>query len=480
MLRFLLIFIMIAFVGCSRPYKIVVIPQKNKQYRSFASITEGIKKHLKEKIRIVHNDGLKLVVQVGNFEEDNLSATLHFGEKLVSRSPHFASGDFLEIPIYDTGMFTIKVYRRVQVRDFFGVQEIWKQKFFVQSIDDFTLSKDQIGRIADYYSPVVLMHDREKFFPSSLEYIFNRKLPSKKLSDEKFKISLPFSQKSFSFNFSDIEDILAGFGSSDAVIDIGNIHKLSSHIRSRIGNEKDNTIYYCYFEKDGLLYIRYYFLYSFDPKTSPYNIFSTHIFDRESFTLVYNIDEEQPEYMVYSSHLLHQTMGVGDENKSNYKKWKGGRLYLNWDEVPKVDEHPIVSIAEGSHAVFPFPGNYGVFYLGIPSLQEEAGGKKVLIPSDLSSRSPKNLRLYPYELRDLEIGSITSSSWNRGLAFSGNLIDFFSVPFFTDNLYFPPFTERDEHIYDYASKDNTHHFNVEDLSPSSHKLIKEVKEVLSN
>lgn len=459
--------------------------------------------------RIITNDGEVLRLLFSSQLPEGLSYKILFPDKLKSIHRPAVAGELHQIEMTDSGVYTISLYHPQLIRlynhyvptDYYArhERELWHQDVFVQVDKDFSLSHSQIAEIATTFSPVVLMHENEKFLPSSLGYIFNIDDPDRSLEQEQFVLSFDEKRallrsstnsneasamrtdKKLVFNFEDIVPALAQFGTTDALIDIGSWQKIKSSIQRRYGRPEHTTIYYCYFEKDRKLYISYYFFYSFDPKNVLFNPMVTHIFDRESYTMVYDLDQNKPDYFVYFSHLPNQTIGLGDELKKNFKTWKGGKLYLNWEEIPKWQDRPIISIAEGSHAVYPFPGNYGVFPVGVSAIKliEEAGGdKRILLPRGYQYHSIPGSQLLSYQLRDLQIGRITSESWNNMLGFSGKFIDIFSIPFVSGNLNFPPFTERETDIYQQVSKETTYHFQLKVLPTSTIDQLGQLKDRL--
>ncbi len=98
------------------------------------------------------------------------------------------------------------------------------------------------------------------------------------------------------------------------------------------------------------------------------------------------------------------------------QKWKCGRVKVLWKDVYKIDGHPIVAVARGSHAPYPLPGHYAVYLLKrLPMLVEPAQAGKVLVLENISHdkcRGDELNEVYPYKLKDLELGEITSNTWN--------------------------------------------------------------------
>ncbi len=124
-----------------------------------------------------------------------------------------------------------------------------------------------------------------------------------------------------------------------------------------------------------------------------------------------------------------------------------------WKDVHKIKNHPIVAVAQGSHAPYPAPGHYAVYLLKrLPMLVEPAGTGKVLIPPGFShdyDLGDDLKEVYPYKLKDLELGAITSNSWNSILAYSGYIVDIIGI----QNAKFPPFTKRELDIDKWVNGD---------------------------
>ena len=57
--------------------------------------------------------------------------------------------------------------------------------------------------------------------------------------------------------------------------------------------------------------------------------------------------------------------------------------------------------------------------------------------------------MHTYVLKDLELGSITSNSWNSILAYSGYIVDIIGL----QNAKFPPYTERELNIDKWVNGD---------------------------
>lgn len=78
-------------------------------------------------------------------------------------------------------------------------------------------------------------------------------------------------------------------------------------------------------------------------------------------------------------------------------------------------------------------------------LVESAQAGKVLVPEKIPHdkyRGDELKEVYPYKLKDFELGVITSNSWNSILAYSGYIVDIVGI----QNAKFPPFTKRELNI----------------------------------
>jgi len=58
--------------------------------------------------------------------------------------------------------------------------------------------------------------------------------------------------------------------------------------------------------------------------------------------------------------------------------------------------------------------------------------------------------LYSYNLKDLDLGNITSNSWNSILAYSGEIVDILGP----QNAKFPPYIERELNINKWVNGDD--------------------------
>ena len=194
-----------------------------------------------------------------------------------------------------------------------------------------------------------------------------------------------------------------------------------------------------------------------------------------------------PLYTVYGGHLANTTFAYCDYNYNlldytvNWRDgvfdqrvfWSKGSLRRRWassdtvqhEDLPSVQmdndtiragNHPLVFIAEGSHAVYPYPGKYVtsvvegfpglIEYAGMPSSGTSYALNQIMMPPSTPASNMQN-----YELRNLNTGRITSYSQNRYLAFSGWMVDVLG----DNNARFPPYTTREQDPVAYCSNADT-------------------------
>ncbi len=358
---------------------------------------------------------------------------------------------------------------------------MWEQDIFVIKTNHYRLPKERIEKLALKYAPFVFLDAKERYLPSSLSYLLNKDQKTGVIKNKKLDVDVTLkfqNTRKIKMHYNDISDVLPNNGDNDSVLDtVGlSIFRLFTNrtlrdiLERRKGDPKNVTIYYSYIpnsEERQQVIINYHFLYAYDSKLEAEGKTkkTSHIFDRESISVVlpWNEDKQnvgnKPEFVIYGAHLDGQTMGsvtedevIGDKWNS-LQKWKCGRVKVKWNDVHKIKGRPTVFVAQGSHAPYPAPGHYAVYLRKrLPMLVEPAGVDKVLIPQEFSERKDMGDILkknYTYKLKDLELGTITSMSWNRILAFCGYIVDIIGPK----NAKFPPYTERELNIDQWVNGD---------------------------
>lgn len=369
---------------------------------------------------------------------------------------------------------------------------IWKQDIFVQPENE--TNQDLIDEIAKKYAPVSFMHSEEEYLPTSLEYMANEVDVDPILAEEMFQLTLDPVLKGkgvelkrgreIVFPYKDLKKVLP-YNSDNLMVLSSKLGKKKTRLRFRKGSAKDATVYYSFMENKQLnqAYLNYHFLFPFDPKTGTAQkpALPAHTFDRESMTIILDLDTLEPNRIIYGAHLPNQLMGLlGDimpstwirgiqnwiknepeEEPSKLQTWLGGRVSLEWSKVLKIkNNHPIIVMAQGSHGIYPTKGDYVVamdFGKEVDTLTEGANGEQILYPNSLEfSSNSKATTAYldykkktSYKIKNLELDRITSKSWNNILSFSGDTVDVLGPM----NAKFPPYTGREYDIESYVNGD---------------------------
>ncbi len=351
---------------------------------------------------------------------------------------------------------------------------IWEQDIFVITHDSYRLFEGKIETLAEKYAPFVFMDKDEEYLPASLDYLLNRD-KNGKIKDENLKVDITLrfpKTKDIHLDYNDLSDVLPFNGHKHSKLDtIGfSVLKLLGHktkrdaLDQRKGEPENVTVYYSFIpnpRKKHQVVLNYHFLYAYDPKQEERGSikFASHIFDRESISIVFNCDQgnpdvdPKPEFVIYGAHLEGQTMGSGKKEKdggwTKLQTWKCGRVKVMWEDVYKIkDNHPCVAVAKGSHAPYPAPGHYAV-YFGKRHEEEAATGKVLCLEGiPVNKDIEKGLKeVINYKLKDLKLGNITSKSV---LAYSGYLVDILGPK----DAKFPPFTKRELEIDTWVNGDN--------------------------
>lgn len=394
--------------------------------------------------------------------------------------------------ILETGAYTFSikcVFGELDMEDYIANPALfncWEQDIYVYSQNDrLKINSLKFDAIAKDYAPVLMFAPDEQYLPTSLAYIFNLINTNPQLAKHKLDIRdtdedscCDYSEK---VKFADVVNLVRTKGNKNFLIDMGYEGSISiggpSEMSVRYGEGKINTgdkanviIYYSVIpsrNKSNIFYLNYHFLYAYDSKggdvidESGSTGAAGHAFDRESVTIKMQASGTTvtPVSVIYGAHLPDQTMGLMDDAGSRVKlAWLGGAVELPWEQALKADKtkHPLVSIAHGSHGVYPKPGVYAVIFNGIPLLKEEAGSGDIVLPQDV----PVNQLSAPfakanvhtqknYQLRNLDIMDFNPKSDTSLLSFSGYWVTiFFGKP----DAKFPPFTNREVDADDYSAR----------------------------
>jgi hypothetical protein len=394
---------------------------------------------------VIENSGGRIVIRLGRMHhqyEMYLVSLYQGGKKIVdSLRVNLAEGGFATFQVPENGYYRIDVTTPHISYEKNQTFVLWRQDVFAQHSSRSLVSAEDRESLAKKFAPVVMYHDDEKYFPKTLSYLLNKEEPDALLNEERYNLVTPFGTHDIPFR--EIESTLPYVGDNRALLKPKNFN--ASRMKTRGEGKNSSAVYFSLIEdrSASLLYLNYHFFYCFDPKTgnADHPGFGSHIFDRESMTVVLDAKTRQPVDVVYNQHQENQEVGILDEQMHVAQRWKKGRIRVPWNSAFKVGDHPIAAPARGSHAIYQSVGTYKILALGkipldfLPANEPAGGFKNVIRPENLVSR-----RGFPaYKLIDLSFYELTSSSPNRILAFSGFLVD---VPG-TVNAHFSPFLERE-------------------------------------
>lgn len=374
-----------------------------------------------------------------------------------------------ELPQKSTGVHKVEIL--AQHINESEEKVIWNQLVYVQP----TLKRtpEEIDIIAKRYAPVFLFSRKESYFPVSLSDLLRH--PVLLESKGHVKVDTVLGEKEIPVK--QLDEFLRFNGHQDYLLDQTMLDLNDSDFLKVHGDSKKSVVYYSYIEdaKTDRFFINYHTFYAFDPKTGIAKLLNIgpHIFDRESLTFAFD-GSGRPTSLVLSGHLEKQAILF----LQKLKMWNTGRVRIDLPDPDacQVGEHPIVPVAEGSHALYPTAGLYHISLLTelaghvfhkILQIEnkddepDEMETHQVLLPPSLKSDTFAN-----YELRPLRLDLLKSEPLPEGdlydpasacLVFSGYWVD---VPG-THNERFPPFSRKEKDIEDWV--DNAYSWQWKDL-----------------
>lgn len=339
--------------------------------------------------------------------------------------------------------------------------EVWRQWIYVPYPKPANHEE-----LAKKYMPIVAFHNEEAYYPKTIDSILRFKEAEKQLAisaktgnvyctmgDDIIKFLRTQGNSGYAFNFwtpeTECDPILNPLCSpifmrnATGACGVGEEESGGIFCATREENRKFPVYYQIVQAEDGWVYLSYYFIYAFDPKlgTQGDPDLASHVFDRESFTIVMD-SQLEPKRVVYGAHLPGQTVEfkgckgepwewegcLKDSGKAGdtMVSWTEGKVKLAWKNVPKLGSHPIVYKAKGSHAIFP---TYGWYKVSNPlkglwtTLTEPVGN----IDGSYDTKFPSN-----WLLEELDLSQPKQSA----LTFSGYWVDMLGP---SSGEKFPPF-----------------------------------------
>lgn len=350
-----------------------------------------------------------------------------------------------------------------------GIREFWSQLIFIQT--SLKRTPAAVDVIARRYAPIFLFSRKEEYFPVSLKDLTG----SQALIQSGSKVVVQTAAGEIEIGAAELDEFLRYNGHQEYLLD-QSLFDLDGIFKEIRGDFRRSVVYYSYIEdKDSdRFFINYHTFYAFDPKTGIAKLLNVgpHVFDRESMTIVFN-GQGVPESMVLSGHLENQPILFLEK----LKIWNTGRVRLTFPDPSNAEfkEHPIVPVAEGSHALYPTAGLYHISLLtelaghvfrsilpvdtddDVPEMDTH----QVLLPPSLASDKFANYDLRPLRLDLLRSEPAAGESLydpsSAVLVFSGYWVD---VPGW-QNERFPPFSRKEREIEDWV--DNAYMWNWDDL-----------------
>ncbi len=332
-------------------------------------------------------------------------------------------------------------------------RELWRQRLFVQK--RLRLDHDRIRELAERHAPIFVFGADERYFPVSLATLLGA--PELKKSRETMKVKTVFGKQRVPL--AELGDFMRYNGHSEYLLDFNVLRMWLSIFTQLGGSPHDATVYYSYFEDpdSDRFFIDYHLIYAFDTKAgmSERTGIGPHVFDRESMLLVFE-GGDQPSSMIISGHLENQTIAF----LKKLKTWTQGRIRVPYDDPAtlRLRSHPVIAVAQGSHALYPTSGVYQLAllrelagYLDPQLLSDDVGGARHARPLEptqvITPPGVRSKALPGYHLASLGLDRLTSrlqpdardyDGHNAYLTFSGYWVD---VPG-RRNARFPPFTDR--------------------------------------
>ncbi len=351
----------------------------------------------------------------------------------------------------------------------------WKQHVFIQP--RLRRSAEHIHELAIRHAPAFLFSRGEEYFPLSLSYLLENPVLTAEGAGEQ-GVDTPRGR--LKVPAAELAEFLRYNGHADYLLNQSFLSFDESVFREIRGSFRRSVIYYSYLEDrdNDRFYINYHTFYAYDPKTGIAKMLNIgpHVFDRESMTIAFNGDEE-PMDLILSGHLENQPILFLDK----LKIWNTARVRVKFADrhTPMVHGHPIVPVAEGSHALYPSAGMYhisvlteiaGHIFRRILKIDNETDDSEeppgmaehqVLLPPTLTSERFANYELRPLRLDLLRSDPLPVSELydpaTAVLVFSGYWVD---VPGLR-NERFPPFSRREQDIEDWV--DGAYNWEWKDL-----------------
>ena len=416
--------------------------------------------------------------------EQDVQFDIRYGDKQIAAGKVGGDGRIqISLGGQPAGAYTVRLLAMAPRE-----REIWKQLVYAQP--SLSRTPRQVDALARRYAPIFLFSHKEEYFPVSLRDLLHA--PELMASDQSVKVDTVFGSESVPLAC--LAEFLRYNGHSEYLLNQSALSMRHSDFKKVHGSAGTSVVYYSYMEDNAnnRFFINYHTFYTFDPKTGIAKLLNVgpHIFDRESMTITFDASEK-PVTVVVSGHMENQTISFFDQLMA----WNSGRVAYGagHPRAPQVKGHPVVPVAEGSHALYPAAGRYKISVLTelaghimrqfLPDESEddepaELHDRQVLLPPALASE-----RYACYELRPLRLDCLSTDPSptealydpdSSVLVFSGYWVD---VPG-THNERFPPFSKKECEIEGWV--DGAFQWNWDSLPDDVSKHTEAITEAIAS
>ena len=367
-----------------------------------------------------------------------------------------------------------------------GFVLVWEQDIYTEGVATANRwSRDEISQIAARFAPIVVLNPDEEFYPVGLDFMFGNNMPT-------FMHDVPMRVDNIhgglTMPYRDLINVLPSNGHRNGLIR----DTRDTTFHRFTGSPREATIYYSYVESGTEVFINFHMFYTFDPKDNDAQDIGTwerrltgaHIFDRESFVIVFDKRTKEPLRAIFAGHLVSHPIRLEGPSRESLQSWTG-RTYIDFRDVNTLGDRPIIHIARGGHAPFPIGTRYGVNSTGAFFSPNRAGvldrltsaelasspmsspiGGKMLIPN---RHTPTNHGFNTYSLRRLDLNRASDSNIPQNiLSFSGYFVEMGeAIPIpssWLGHAKFPPFTERERDTTNWATGITPFNWNTIDIS----------------
>ena len=425
----------------------------------------------------------------------NTADTLYYKiyqDSTLIKDKAYIDSSSLSTSFPNRGVYRLEIFKKNSI--WFDTK-LWEQEVYIEDNPLSSSDKNTINDLAVQYAPILTLSENEEYKPIKLTDI---------LDNPSYKLALNTKNGTKRLELPTIKDYIRYNGYCKALLEgHWGLGTVSDSLENLPISSYDPHIYYSYSFTDREYVINYHFFYSFDPKT-PSTSIAAHNLDREQISITFNRTTLEPENIYYPQHLIGHDMGLrsdSDSSVNNIKKDNNTTLETTWKGYVKIEfstannnnmvynnTHPIIAIAQGSHAPYPLNGIYVANSSNEPAgiINEAIAADSFLIPSEIYDNRPSHsdftssnsYNLSALAIENIISGDSTPTSLNL-LAFSGDWVDIVGL----NNEAFPPFIDIMRDVEGYVNetmKSNKHTFTLTNVPESVITRTNNIKSYLDN